>query len=120
MSITVTLPLRTVSEANAHEHWRNRQRRAKGQRSATRIFVGAHLRAAGVHGSVVRAVTLVRIAPRRLDSDNAVGALKHVRDGVADALGVKDNDPRIEWLYGEQERGKPRQYGVRITVEATS
>lgn len=59
-------------------------------------------------------VTLTRIAPRELDDDNLAYAFKAVRDGVADALGLKnDRDPRVSWSYS-QERGKA---AVRITLE---
>jgi hypothetical protein len=51
-----------------------------------------------------------------LDDDNAQGALKNVRDGIADALGVDDRTPLVEWRY-DQTRGKPREYGVRILIE---
>lgn len=53
-------------------------------------------------GLVVR---IVRVAPRQLDSDNAESAAKSVRDGVADALGVHDRDPRVVWLV-DQELGQ--------------
>lgn len=49
-------------------------------------------------------VRLVRVAPRQLDDDNAASAAKSVRDGVADALGVHDRDPRVVWLV-DQDRG---------------
>jgi hypothetical protein len=60
-------------------------------------------------------VHLTRIAPRELDDDNLRGALKSTRDGVADALGIDDRDPRVRWGYG-QERGKVREYAVRVEV----
>lgn len=50
-------------------------------------------------------VRIVRVAGRRLDDDNAVSAAKSVRDGIADALGVHDRDPRVVWLV-DQERGQ--------------
>lgn len=50
-------------------------------------------------------VRIVRVAPRQLDSDNAESAAKSVRDGIADALGVHDRDPRVVWLV-DQERGQ--------------
>ena len=59
---------------------------------------------------------LTRIGPRRLDSDNLAAALKHVRDGVADALGMDDGDPRLVWLYG-QRRGKPGEYAVLVEIQ---
>lgn len=59
-------------------------------------------------------VTLTRFAPRAFDSDNVQGAFKSVRDGVADALGVKDDDPRIAWVY---KQAKSKLYGIRIEIE---
>jgi hypothetical protein len=48
-----------------------------------------------------------------MDSDNSIGSLKSVRDGVADALGIDDGDPRLTWEY-RQETGP---FGVRIYLE---
>ncbi len=61
-------------------------------------------------------VTITRVAPRALDDDNNQGALKSVRDGIADALGVDDRTSLVEWVY-RQRRGKPREYGVEIQIE---
>lgn len=58
-------------------------------------------------------VLLTRVAPRELDSDNLQGALKHVRDGVADALGVDDRDERVTWAPCDQRKGKA---GVVIEI----
>jgi len=60
-------------------------------------------------------VTLVRQSSGTLDDDNLRGALKGIRDGVADAFGVPDNDPGLCWEYG-QERAPRGVYGVRIEV----
>ena len=113
--ITITLAIRTVSEANAHEHWRLRQRRAKAQRSIAGVVVLATLRGAGEHRVTPPCtVRLTRIAPSSgLDSDNLAGSQKHVRDGIADALGIDDRDPRVTWFY-DQERGP---WGVRVRIE---
>ena len=118
MKIDVAIPgLRLVSEANAHEHWRVRQRRAREQRE----FVVMILRTrAGVSAPDVSdgplVVTITRIAPRMLDSDNAVGSAKHARDGVADWLLIDDRDPRVEWRV-KQAKGAPLTYAVRIEIE---
>ena len=58
-------------------------------------------------------VTIVRIAPRLLDDDNYVASCKALRDGIADAFKMRDNDPRITFWY-EQRRGKPKEYAARI------
>ena len=65
------------------------------------------------------AITLTRIAPRVLDYDNLASGLKAVRDGVADALRVDDGSTRIRWRY-TQERGKPREYAVRVEIHCVS
>lgn len=97
------LPLTTTSEANAHTHWRERQRRAKAQREAVTLLMHrlrADLRLDLAHRDMV--VRLVRVAPCELDSDNLAGALKHVRDSVAELLGVDDRDPQVTWVVDQQ------------------
>jgi hypothetical protein len=104
--MTITIPIRTVSELNQREHWRMRHRRRKSQR----IAVWAHVfKVVGDAGLTLDhllpcVITLTRVAPQRMDSDGVVASMKAVRDGVADALGVG--------------RGKPREYAVEITIEA--
>lgn len=102
--ITVTLPLRLVSGANVREHWAVRAKRAKAHRTACLLVPSC---------DVPCVVTLTRFGPRELDSDNLAISAKHVRDGIADRLGVNDNDPRVVWLYA-QERAK--EYGVRVEI----
>ena len=110
--ISVTLPLRLVSEANAHAHWRARQRRAKYQHNVVALLLARPLR--GMAPPCV--VTITRIAPHALDSDNAVGSAKHVRDAVAKCLGVDDREPCIEWIV-KQRKGCVREYAVCIEIE---
>lgn len=107
----VAMPLPSV--ANLREHWSKRSRRAKHHRLVG-LAAGRQLSARlDGHHDVV-AVTITRIAPRALDDDNLASACKALRDGIADALGVRDNDPRVAWRYA-QERGKPA--AVRIEIE---
>lgn len=103
-----TVPLRTVSEANAREHWARKAKRVKAQRRAAFALCPTY--------PLPAIVTLTRIAPRALDDDNLRGALKAVRDGVADRLGIDDRDPRVDWRYA-QARGRPKEYAVRIALE---
>lgn len=58
-------------------------------------------------------VTITRLSARELDSDNLESSQKAVRDGVADALGIDDRDPRVTWLYAQE---KAKGYAVRITI----
>jgi len=107
-SAVVTYNCHTVSESNARGHWAPRAKRAAAQRMIAKAQATRY-----VLRALPAIVTLVRIAPRALDDDNLRGALKATRDGVADAFGVNDRDPRIEWRYG-QRRGPPRAFQVEI------
>lgn len=111
---SVSLPLHTVSEANKRRHWRGRAQRAREQRTA----VAFRLRAAvGLQPPPLPIlVTMTRVAPRRLDSDNLASALKACRDGAADWLRVDDRDPLVVWRY-QQRKGQPREYAVEVAME---
>ena len=62
-------------------------------------------------------VTCTRISPGSFDKhDNAVSCFKNFVDGIADALGIRDNDKRVTWRYA-QEKSKPGRYVMRITLE---
>jgi hypothetical protein len=60
-------------------------------------------------------VTITRVSPRLLDDDNLRGALKAVRDGIADALGVDDRDERVRWRY-RQIRGTVKYHAVDVSI----
>ena len=106
----IYLPIATVSEANQRQHWAEKARRAKSQRQQAYYLTGA-LKALLLPATI----SLTRISPRALDDDNLRGALKAVRDGIADRLGINDRDPRVKWEYG-QERGRAKQQGVRVVA----
>lgn len=113
-----TLPIRTVSEANRRGHWAKHARRTADQRRAVLLAFRPAILAA--KWTLPVRVTIVRIAPRALDGhDNLCAALKACADGITDALGLKsDRAAGLSFVYG-QERGAPKTYGVRITLEAT-
>jgi hypothetical protein len=106
----IELPIRIESVANLREHWRDRSSRTRLHRAAAVAIPRTML-------VLPCTVTLTRIAARKLDDDNLRTAFKALRDGVADRLGCKDNDPRIRWLYAQQ-RGLPKQFACRISIEA--
>jgi hypothetical protein len=112
-ALHLVIPVRTVSEANSHEHWRARQRRAKEQRGIALLVA----RGLGKPPAAPLTITLTRVSPRALDSDNLAGSQKHVRDGIADWLGVDDGDPRLTWLY-EQRRGAAGATEITITARS--
>ncbi|KQM58771.1 hypothetical protein ASE65_10430 [Sphingomonas sp. Leaf16] len=57
----------------------------------------------------------IRFVPpdhRRRDDDGMIGAFKHGRDGIADALGVDDHSFRPTYEFAEPE--KPGRVVVEI------
>lgn len=101
--LVIDLPIRTQSEANLRQHWSVRHKRVAAQRAAVLL----HLNALGVPEPPLL-VTLVRLAPNRLDSDNLAGAFKGVRDGIAEWLKIDDGDDRVQWRYSQEQRGKAK------------
>lgn len=121
VSIAITLPLRIVSEANSRGSWHAGAKRANMQRGTAAMALRADCITAGLTSRYL-IITLTRIAHRRLDTDNLQRALKAVRDGVADALGIDDGDARLEWRYEQRCQGitmpgTNRGYGVHICIE---
>lgn len=106
--MNIELPLRIESTANLREHWAKKAKRTKNHRQAA-IVIPAH--------PLPCVVTLTRIAPRALDDDNLRSGLKALRDGIADRLGVKDNDPRVEWRYAQMRTMRPKHYACLVQIE---
>ena len=113
-TVSATLPIRLVSEQNQREHWSVKAKRTKAQKQAVGFLLRPCLAGDVGRGSQPLLVTITRIAPRRLDDDNATGSAKHVRDAVAELLGVDDGSDAVTWRV-EQEKGP---YGCRIRIEA--
>jgi hypothetical protein len=113
LAISITLDLRTVSEANLRGKGGTRARmvRKKAQRNAVRLALGKL-------GSLLPAlpvrVTLTRHGRKRLDDDNLAISLKAVRDGIADAYQVDDGSDQYRWEY-DQVLGPA--YAVEIRIE---
>lgn len=114
--IRAFVPGRTESKTNQRVHWSRRHKEAKRQRHDAHW---AMIQECKVHWDLddgPLAITLTRVSPnhQRLDDDNLRGALKSIRDGIADWLGVDDKDPRITWEY---DQGGGDEYGVDILVK---
>ncbi len=108
----VAMGLRLVNETNAREHWSARARRAKRQRhdafAHTRKDPFTRERASRYR------ITITRLGPRKLDSDNLAASGKHVRDGIADAIGIDDRSDLYDWVYAQEAS---KVYGVRVRIE---
>lgn len=112
--IEFLLPIKTINEANTRSHWRVKAKRVRAQRGAARLFMLAALGAGELE--LPCTVTLTRISPGTLDDDGPPSALKGVRDGIAEALGVDDKLRDVVRYKYEQQKGKPM--GVLVTVTA--
>lgn len=113
VGVGIEIAIRTVAGLNAREHWRTRAARVKRERTTACMAVMGM----GDKPELPVVVRLVRQSSGTLDDDNLQGAFKAIRDGVADAYGVADNDPRMTWSYA-QEKVKRGFYGVRIELES--
>lgn len=113
--LSFEMPLYTKSEANGRGHTRAKIGMVKAQRFATRRALEAFVGPRCPLPLPLR-VRLTRIAPRELDDDNAVSAMKHVRDEIAAWLGVSDRKRDVVRYEVEQEKGAPKTYGVRVEI----
>ena len=120
--ITIDIPLRLSNPLNGSwGHWavKSKLRKRQRQTSAMMVCVAMPMSRSKLVEALPVTVTITRIAPRKLDAWDGLGAAcKGVIDGVADAFGVRDDHPGLTWVL-RQERGAARQYGVRITIEPT-
>jgi hypothetical protein len=106
------IPVRTYSEANLREHWAIKSRRTKANKQAAYMVCLSKRVKYKIKFPVH--VVLVRLASRRLDSDNLANSFKAVQDGIADALGVDDGDEsKVTWEY-RQEKSPRGKYAVRV------
>ena len=114
MIIVLPWPDKRLSP-NARIHWRAKVGpKQKARIDASWATVGAE----GFHdfdppdGDIPVQVTFYPPDKRRRDDDNIIGAFKHARDGIADALSVNDHRFRTEYRFGKPE--KPGRVEVRI------
>jgi len=113
--VCFNLPARLRNTSNARDGWRATAKRAKTVRALARRLALSALLTASDELKFPLIVRLVYIGPRQLDDDGVASAVKSLRDGVADALGVDDRDPRVVWVP-DQERGEVREYGAGVEI----
>lgn len=105
------VPVRLVSTANTREGWQAKHRRAKAHRAAAKAALGRDIK--GPPPPYV--ITITRVGPRKLDTDNLAASAKACRDGVADWLGIDDGDERLTWNYAQRSDG-PGKYAAEIVI----
>lgn len=105
------IPGKTVSEANCRDHWRTKHKRSSRAR-----FFGKALTPAGVTLPCHVELTRYGSGSRALDDDNLRGALKAIRDGIAERIGVDDGDiMRITFGYA-QAKCKRGEEHTRVVI----
>ena len=116
MKHVLKIPMRLMSEANTHQHWRKKHARNKKQANTIKL-VWASKRP---NVELPCRVCFTRNGPRTLDSDNLAYAFKQIRDTCGALInpglapGQADEDGRgIEWCY-KQEKGL---YGITIEID---
>jgi hypothetical protein len=122
MRYVLDIPVKTVSEANkSNEHWTVKSKRHNLQHRYVKLFY----RKLSVLPKLPCHLILIRISPRKLDDDNLLASLKYIRDAIADCIipyfpkGFADSSPLLTWSYS-QEKGKPKEYAIRIIIEEKS
>lgn len=121
----IRVNVRTPPGLNSRENWRARARRVKAERESTAWALLGKDRPA-----LPCSVQLTRFAPSNgLDDDNLAGALKAIRDAVADWLGIDDKHAdQVRYLYAQErapwgvgiEFGEPVKPAAFVALEATS
>lgn len=104
-SLVLTLPIRTVSEANSFEHWTKKHQRHKAQRQAVALLLNPHRDKINLPCHI----KLTRVAPRKLDRwDNLPISMKYILDACCAIItndhrpGRADDDERITVSYDQQ------------------
>lgn len=112
--------LRLQNPLNNRCHWRVLSKRGREQKEAT----GYALLGADWSGTAKPTkerpwvVTITRLGPGTLDTDNLAASGKHVRDSIAKWCGVDDKHRDIvEYRYAQR---REREYGVEICVEVAN
>ena len=115
-TVTFTIPIRVMSEANQRDHWAKRFRRKQQQQELTRIHAGA-VGLAIQPGERLR-IALCAVLSQLMDSDNLAGAFKHVRDTLAALIGLDDGSDRLEWVYTQRKKELEESPFVTVTINS--
>jgi crossover junction endodeoxyribonuclease RusA len=103
---TIRLPWPSpILSPNGRAHWAKKAKAVKAAREAAHWLTWNHVgRNMGWQG-VQLSVTFCPPDRRRRDDDNATGAFKAYRDGIADALGIDDHKFKPTYAWGEPVKG---------------
>lgn len=112
----MTLPIRTVSEANNFDHWTKKHKRHRLQQKTVALI----LKPVKQHVKFPCHIKLTRYAPRKLDKhDNLPMSMKYILDACCAIItgnfkaGRADDDDRISISYDQVNSS---QYAVKIEI----
>jgi len=110
------LPIKTCSELNKHEHWRV----AHARHVIQKAIVKRRYKQEGLKIDPPADIVLTRLSVRMLDSDAIGGALKWVRDAIADCIipGLQAGraDDAKYGLAFKVKQEKAKIQGVKIQI----
>jgi len=112
--VTITLPVKTVSELNCSDHWTKKHKRHKLQQRTVALV----LNPVRDKIPVPCHIHLTRYAPGKLNKhDNLPASMKYIVDACCAIItgdfrpGRADDDERISFSYGQVETP---HYGVKV------
>lgn len=101
-SFDLKVKISGLNKSSRYQHWGKQANLSKKHRTLAAIATSNQIVARNIKGSLKYVVTFTRFGKRKLDDDNLIGGLKHIRDGVSDALGVNDGSDRITFHYKQE------------------
>ena len=116
--ISLTIPIRTVSESNVSEHWTKKSKRHKKQKKMVAYFLNIHKKKI----SLPCTIKLTRCAPNKLDKfDNLPMSFKYILDAICEVItgnyvaGRADNEieDEIDVIYRQIVQ---KTYEIRIEI----
>jgi hypothetical protein len=117
VSVSFTVPIKILSEANNSDHWAKKKARKDAIRNSIKL---RWLLIGSVEIELPCVIKLTRVAPRNLDYDNLVYSLRSVTNIIAElilpglAAGRADGDKRLKFEYLQRKVSKT--YAVEVEI----
>jgi hypothetical protein len=113
--IDLKINITGLNKSNRYQHWGKSSTIANRQRNLAAIVVANNRVLGKISSHSPRfIISFIRSGKRLLDNDNLIGGLKHIRDGVCDAIGINDGSDKIEFRYTQR---KEPFYKLRIEID---
>ena len=113
VTIIFNLNIQGLNKSNRYSHWGKQAAAKKKQRALSCVKVANEMALGNLQKCSSYEVTFLRSGVRLLDDDNFIGGCKHIRDGIADALGIDDGSNKLRFIY-LQTKGQRKFLQVNI------